>query len=218
MSSHSASARRTSPGKAVIFDLGGVVLDWRPRDLLRRFYADHGDALRETVWRAVFEHPDWLDLDRGVLSHGQAIPRFAARAARPEAEMAALLLAVRDSLRPLPETVALLRRLESAGVPLYCLSNMHAEIADWLLRTYDFWPLFRGIVFSAHELRIKPDPEIFRCLLDRHGLQAVTTAFVDDHPANVAAARQLGLHAIAFADAAQCEVALRAWLGPPVRA
>ncbi|MCU0758550.1 MAG: HAD family phosphatase [Steroidobacteraceae bacterium] len=206
------SARTAPPGRAVIFDLGGVVLDWRPRELLQRFYPAPDAALRETVWRAVFDHPDWLDLDRGVLSHAAAIPRFAARAARPEAEMAGLLLAVRDSLQPLPATIALMRRLDAAGVPLYCLSNMHAEIADWLVATHDFWPLFRGIVFSAHERCLKPDPAIFRLLLERHGLEAAATAFVDDHPANVEAARRLGLHAIAFADAAQCDAALRAWL------
>jgi putative hydrolase of the HAD superfamily len=214
MTSHPASPRRaTPPGRAVIFDLGGVVLDWRPRELLRRFYPGPGEPLRATVWRAVFDHPDWLDLDRGVLSHAEAIPRFAARTARPQAEMARLLVAVRDSLQPLPETVAVMRRLAAAGVPLYCLSNMHAEIAAWLVETHDFWPLFRGIVFSAHERCIKPDPAIFRLLLERHGLEAGDTAFVDDHPANVEAARQLGLHAIAFTDAARCEAALQAWLG-----
>jgi HAD superfamily hydrolase (TIGR01509 family) len=128
---------------AVIFDLGGVVLDWRP-----------------------------LDLDRGTLSHAQAVPRFAARTGRDEAEMARRLLAVRDSLQPIAGTVALMRELSEAGVPLYCLSNMHAELAAWLQRTHDFWPVFRGVVISADEKLIKPDPEIFRRLLQRHGLSA----------------------------------------------
>jgi putative hydrolase of the HAD superfamily len=198
--------------RAVIFDLGGVVLDWRPLELLRRFYAGQGDELRDRVRRAVFDHPDWLELDRGTLSHAQAVPRFAARAGRDEPEMARLLLAVRDSLQPIPATVELLRELAAAGVPLYCLSNMHAEIAAWLLRTQDFWPVFRGVVFSADERLIKPEPEIFLRLLQRHGLAAARTAFVDDHPANVAAARALGLHAVAFDDAAQCRDALHRWL------
>jgi putative hydrolase of the HAD superfamily len=197
----------------VIFDLGGVVLDWRPLDLLQRFYAGQGDEVRDRVRRAVFDHPDWLELDRGTLSHAQAVPRFAARSGRDEDEMARLLRAVRDSLQPIPETVALMRELAAAGVPLYCLSNMHAEIAAWLLRTHDFWPVFRGIVFSADERLIKPETAIFERLLRRHGLAAAQTAFVDDHPANIAAARQLGLHAVAFENAAQCRDALRPWLG-----
>jgi putative hydrolase of the HAD superfamily len=199
--------------RAVIFDLGGVVLDWRPLDLLQRFYAGDGDEVRERVRRAVFDHPDWLDLDRGTLSHAQAVPRFASRSGRDEQEMARLLRAVRDSLQPIPETVALMRDLAAAGVPLYCLSNMHAEIAAWLLRTHDFWPLFQGVVFSADERLIKPEREIFERLLRRHGLPAAQSAFVDDHPANVLAARQLGLHAVAFENAAQCRDALRSWLG-----
>jgi putative hydrolase of the HAD superfamily len=197
--------------RAVIFDLGGVVLDWRPLDLLRRFYAGHPDAVRETVRRDMFEHPDWLDLDRGTLSHAEAVPRFAQRAGRDEAEIARLLETVRNSLLPVPETVALMQELDAAGVPLYCLSNMHAEIAAWLLRTHDFWPLFRGVVFSADEKLIKPDAAIFHRLLQRHGLATHRTAFVDDHPANVEAARRLGLHAIGFVDAAQCRAALARW-------
>jgi len=204
--------------RTVIFDLGGVVLDWRPLDLLQRFYAGHGDDVRERVRRAVFDHPDWLDLDRGTLSHAEAVPRFAARSGRNEDEMTRLLHAVRDSLQPIPETVALMHELAAAGVPLYCLSNMHAEIAAWLLRTHDFWPVFRGVVFSADERLIKPEPEIFARLLQRHGLSAVNTAFVDDHPANIVAARRLGLHAVAFENAAQCRDALRGWLGDAWRA
>jgi len=199
--------------RAVIFDLGGVVLDWRPLELLQRFYCGHGEAVREAVRRGVFDHPDWLDLDRGTLSHEQAVPRFAARTGRPKGEMERLLLAVRDSLQPFPETVALMRSLAADGVPLYCLSNMHAEIAAWLVRRYDFWPLFQGIVFSADEKLIKPDPEIFHRLLRRHGLTAERTAFVDDHAANIESARRLGLHAIHFVGAAQCGDALRRWLG-----
>lgn len=209
----SAPATPTDAPRAVIFDLGGVVLDWRPLDLLRQFYAGEDAAVREQVRSAVFEHPDWLELDRGTLTHRAAVPRFATRSGRSEDEMARLLVAVRESLRPMPPTVALLEALAARGVPLYCLSNMHAEIADWLLRTWDFWPLFRGVVFSAHELRIKPEPEIFRILLGRHGLVAGRTAFVDDHPANVTAARQLGMHAIAFTDAASCASELWPWLG-----
>jgi putative hydrolase of the HAD superfamily len=199
--------------RAVIFDLGGVVLDWRPLDLLRRFYAGHADDVRERVRGAVFEHPDWLDLDRGTLDHAQAVPRFAARSGRDADEMARLLLAVRDSLQPIPETVALLRELAAAAVPLYCLSNMHAEIAAWLRRTQDFWPVFRGVVFSADERLIKPEPEIFQRLLQRYRLSAACTAFVDDHPANLAAARKLGLHPVQFADAAQCREELSRWFG-----
>jgi putative hydrolase of the HAD superfamily len=202
----------TAPARAVIFDLGGVVLDWQPREVLLRFYPQEGDDVRTAVREAVFEHPDWLELDRGTLTHERAIPRFAARAARPADEIARLMTAVRDSLQPLPETVALMRSLARDGVPLYCLSNMHAEIAAWLLRTHDFWPLFRGVVFSADEKLIKPEPEIFQRLLRRYDLVAQHTAFVDDHRPNVDSARRLGLHGIAFEDAAQCAAALHRWL------
>ncbi len=213
MSNRKWIARPGDIERAVIFDLGGVVLDWRPRDLLERFYAGQAPTLHDTVWQAVFEHPDWLDLDRGTLSHRDAAIRFAARAGRTPDEMARLLRAARDSLQPLPETLALMRSLEADGVPLYCLSNMHAEIVTWLLRTYDFWPLFRGVVFSSDERLIKPDPVLFDRLLSRYGLVAANTAFVDDHPANIESAARIGLHAIRFENAVQTGEALERWFG-----
>ena len=188
------------------------MLHWKPLRLLQRLYPDANEAWHTAVRQAVLEHPDWLDLDRGTLTHAAAIPRFAARVGCPEVEIARLLLAVRDSLQPVPETVALMRTLAADGVPLYCLSNMHAEIAAWLVQTHDFWPLFRGVVFSADEKLIKPDPAIFRRLLQRHGLAAERTAFIDDHQPNVESARRLGLHAVAFESAAQCAAELRPWL------
>src|ERR1700722_1940571 len=108
----------------VVFDFGGVLVRWRPLELIESFYPD--GPLRARVREMVFEHPDWVEMDRGTLSDAAAAERFAARLGRPQAEMHSLLQHVKDSLTPLPDTVAIVRALKNRGVPIYGLSNMSA--------------------------------------------------------------------------------------------
>lgn len=103
------------PVTNVIFDLGGVVLRWNPDEILRDFYSDV--ALQSLAKRELFQHADWLDLDRGTLLEPEAIERFQERSGRPPQETAALLRAARDSLQPIPETVELIDDLAARGVP-----------------------------------------------------------------------------------------------------
>jgi HAD superfamily hydrolase (TIGR01509 family) len=194
----------------VIFDVGGVLVDWSPQTILERFYAD--PATRAALAAALFLHPDWRALDRGALSEADLVASVSARAGRPIAELEALLDAVRASLTPKPATIALLRSLHRQGVPLYCLSNMPVSIYAYLRVRHDFWDLFRGIVISGEVGMLKPEPEIYEYLLARFGLQAEDTMFIDDMPVNVAAARASGLHGLRFHDARTAEPALREFL------
>lgn len=197
--------------KNLIFDVGGVLLDWNPGRVLQSFYADADE--RERMKKLIFFHADWLDLDRGTLSEDMLLERIGARAGRPVPELASLFDVVRDSLRPKQDTVALLRSLAERRVPLYCLSNMPSKIYATLSQRFDFWQHFSGIVISGDIRMVKPEPAIFHHLLERYGLAAADTVFVDDLPANVEAARRLGLHGVVFENAAQCELALRPHVG-----
>lgn len=194
----------------VIFDLGGVVFDWNPDAILAGCYADPG--LRATLKAAVFQHEDWLLMDRGVLTEADAIARFESRTGRSTQELAKLLDAVRDSLKPKSDTVALIERLSQRGVPLYCLSNMPAATFAHLKQRHDFWPAFRGIVISGEIQLMKPEPQIFEYLLRRYDIDPADTVFVDDHEPNVDAARALGMQALRFYHAQQCEQELEPML------
>ncbi len=187
----------------VIFDLGGVVIEWNPDRILESYYVDHG--MRAPMKAALFRHADWLDLDRGTLSEAELVRRVADRTGRPAGEIEGLLDAVRASLHAKADTVALLERLCARAVPLYCLSNISSGMFAHLRQRHSFWGVFQGIVISGDLQLMKPEPEIFQYLLQRYGLSAGDTVFVDDHEPNVAAARALGLHAVWFKDALQCE-------------
>ena len=193
--------------KNVIFDVGGVLLDWNPGRVLQSFYADANE--RERMKQLIFHHADWLELDRGAMAEDVLLQRIAERAGRPVPELNGLFEVVRDSLHPKQDTVALLGSLSARGVPLYCLSNMPSKIYATLSQRFDFWQHFDGIVISGDIRMVKPEPAIFRHLLERYGLRAGDTVFVDDLPANVEAAQRLGLHGVVFENAAQCELALQ---------
>lgn len=194
----------------VVFDFGGVLVRWKPQEIIERFYQD--ETLRARLRRAVFQHADWIELDRGTLPETVAVQRFAERMGRPREEIAALVRHVKDSLTPIPESIALARALSRRGVPLYGLSNASVETFAFLRERYDFWSLFRGIVISAEVRMVKPEPEIFEHLCRVHGLAARQTAFIDDHPPNVEAARRLGFRTILFTDAARYAAELESML------
>jgi putative hydrolase of the HAD superfamily len=191
----------------VIFDLGGVVFQWNVEDIVRRFYTD--DALRNVAKQEIFKHPDWLEMDRGTLGEEEAIRRFQVRTQRPVAELQALMLAVRESLVPIEDTIELLHELAQSDVPLYCLSNMPAETFAHLRRRHSFLDVFRGTVISGEIRMIKPDPRIFEHIARRYRLTPAQTVFVDDNEPNTASADALGFKTVLFQGARQCREELR---------
>jgi len=202
-----------APARAAIFDLGGVVVEWNPRGVVERFTEDA--MLREALLAAVFEHPDWAALDRGSMDEAGAVSRMQTRVAMPADEYERLMRLADDSLRPIPGTLALLDRLRAQGLPLFALSNMPAPRFAMLRARHGFWDRFEGFVISGEIGLLKPEPAIFQHALRAFGLGAERTIFIDDHPANVAAAERLGLRGHLFRDAGHCAEAIAAWLAEP---
>ena len=181
----------------VIFDFGGVLVNWRPQEIIDSFYAEQ--ALRDALRAHAFQHGDWLDMDRGTLDEASVVRRCAARMARPESELERLFDHVRAALTPIEATVALLRELRRReGLRLYGLSNMSETIFAYLDQRHDFFKLFDGIVVSAAVKLLKPEPAIYEHLRDRFELDFAESVFIDDLERNVDSARRLGLPAIRF--------------------
>jgi len=191
----------------IVFDFGGVLVQWRPERLLAEQFPDAPE--RDIARRDIFGHADWLEFDRGTLHESEAVLRFAARSGLPESRIRALFAAIREELQPKHDTIAVLRRLSARGVPLYGLSNMSADIFQWLFERNDFFALFDGIVVSGSVGLIKPEPAIYSHLATVHGLVPEESLFIDDMPANVAAARDVGFQAIRFTGAEDLEFELR---------
>ncbi|MFQ2253048.1 HAD family phosphatase [Aeromonas sp. DNRA1] len=186
---------------AIIFDLGRVVVSWDPVGIVRSVRGDHG---AEQLAERLFNHPDWLEVDRGTLSLHTMARQAEHRTGLSAAENLAILQAVPASLVPDPAMLSLIESLHGAGHTLYALSNMgHASI-DWLERHQPFWRFFSGKVVSARVRMMKPEPDIYRYLLVSFDLQAEQCLFIDDSPANVTAAQALGIGGLVFTDAYSC--------------
>jgi putative hydrolase of the HAD superfamily len=168
--------------------------------------------LRAAPKEALFGHADWRTFDRGTLSESDLIERLQLRLGATR-KVDTILDAVRNSLLEKPETVELLRALQAQGTPLHCLSNMPASIYNHLRQRHGFWDAFSGVVISGEVKLMKPEPEVFHHLLAAFNLRAPECVFIDDLPANIESARQVGLHAICFKDAAQCRRELEQILG-----
>ena len=185
-----------------MFDLGGVVVRWDPDAIIAGVFSDL--EVQRKAKTALFEHPDWLELDRGTLGRDEAIARAAQRSGISVPDMKRLMHAVPPSLVVFPETVALLRRLKKKGYPLYCLSNMHFASIEHLEQNETFWDVFQGRVISCRLNLCKPEPGIYEHLLRAFGLQAADTLFIDDVQKNLDAAAKLGIRTLRFENAAQC--------------
>lgn len=185
----------------VIFDVGNVLLGWEPRKLLQEQLP--ADADHEHFLQSIFSHQTWTDLDEGTIEEEQANELFAARVGRPVAEIRQLILASKASLYPMVESVQLLKDLHHSGTRLYCLTNMARGTFQFVYGRFPFWKLFEGIVVSSFIRKIKPDPAIFRYLLDTYRLPAKECFFLDDNAANVEGARSVGIEAEVFESAGQ---------------
>ena len=197
-----------------VFDFGRVLFNWQPEALLQRVLPQRVlDEASAAHWVAqVFQSygGDWGEFDRGTVEPGDLVQRISGRTGLTPAEVQAVVDAVPASLQPIPASVDLLQRLQQPGRPMFYLSNMPAPYADHLEREHAFVRAFSDGVFSARVKLIKPDPAIFDMASQRFGVAPAELVFLDDHPANVAAARAAGWQALLFSDAAQAEQDLRA--------
>jgi 2-haloacid dehalogenase len=201
------------PVKAVVFDLGGVLIDWDPRYLYRKLLADEA-AVEEFL--ATVCTPEWnAEQDRGR-PFAEGVAELVERHPAHAAAIAAYAERWSEMLGgTIPGAVELLAELRAAGMPLYALTNWSAETFVIARERFELLSWFDGVLVSGEERMSKPDPAIFRLLLERFGLAPEATFYVDDSEPNVAAARDLGIDAVRFTGPEQLrrELAARRALG-----
>lgn len=192
----------------VVFDVGNVLIEWDPEHLYRKLIPDA--AMRADFLARVCSMEWNLEQDRGR--------RWADAVAERTAlfpDQADLIAAYSDRWHDMvpgevPGTVAILEGLREAGVPLYAITNFSSEKFAEARARFPFLAGFIDVVVSAEEGLLKPDPAIYRRLLDRNGLVAADCLFIDDSEKNVAGARAVGMRAHHFRDAEGLRAALRA--------
>ncbi len=194
--------------QAIVFDFGGVLLDWNPRHLYRRYFDDPGGM---EAFLSEIHFSEWnTEQDKGrpfAVGVAELSARF------PQHARLIRLYHERweDSVSGIiPGSVEILRRLRAAGRRLYGLSNWSAETFPIAQRKYgEVFGLLDGYIISGEVGLAKPDPAIFHYLAEKFGCQPTESLFIDDHHPNIDAAQTVGFRAILFRSAEQLGDELR---------
>lgn len=192
----------TSEIKAIIFDFGGVLLDWDPRNLYRRYFPKNPEGME--LFLNEIRFMEWnMHQDRGrPFKEGVAIlsgqfPHYShlIRAYHEYWE---------ESIAgEVPGVVEILKKLKQKGYLLYGLSNWSGETFPIARKKFHFFDLFDDIVLSGEVKLVKPELAIFNLLLTRIGRPASECLLIDDSDKNISVARELGFKTIHFKSAIQ---------------
>jgi len=198
----------TSSIKAIIFDFGGVLINWDPHILFNKYFSNDRQAI--DAFLSEINFTAWnLSQDKGypfasaVTDLSTEFPQYAhlIRAYDEEWE---------DSITGIiPETVEILQKLKTSGYRLYGLTNWSAEKFALVKHKYEAFNLFESILVSGEVKLVKPDPAIFHLLLQKIQLQPQECLLIDDSLSNIMAAQKLGFATHHFNSPAQLETELQ---------
>ncbi|MBI4788008.1 MAG: HAD family phosphatase [Chloroflexi bacterium] len=192
---------------AIVFDLGGVLIDWNPRHLYRKLL-DGEQAVEEFLLKIGFT--EWNhEQDKGR-PFDEAVVELSAKFPEYRELIEAYDLRYAESLAgPIQPTVEIFQQLKHAGHPLYALSNWNGDKFRMVRRQFPFLDAFQAIVISGEVGLAKPDPRIFDVLLEKIHREAGDCLFIDDAEANIATALRMGFETIHFKSPEQLRDALR---------
>ncbi|WP_426480190.1 HAD family hydrolase [Chryseobacterium sp. R2ACT005] len=177
--------------KNIIFDFGGVLMDWNPRYFFKDYFNDNEkmefflEHIAQDEWNV--EQDRGRSLTEGTEIQVKKFPEW-------EKEIRAFYDNWTVMLKSdIPQNVEVLRKLKNTDYHLFGLTNWSEETFPYALENYDFFQIFEGkIVVSGTEKLIKPDPKIWHVLLDRYNIKAEESVFIDDNAKNIEMAQSLG--------------------------
>ncbi len=182
---------------AIIFDLGGVLIDWNPKYLYKKIF--NGEAEIEDFLQKICT-ADWNEEQDAGRSLHEATEALIKKYPEHEENIRAYYGRWHEMLGGAIEgTVEIFRKMkESRRFKLYALTNWSAETFPIAQKQYDFLNWFNGVVVSGTEKMRKPVPEFYRLLLNRYNIKATEALFIDDNKRNTDAAQQVGIDSIVF--------------------
>jgi 2-haloacid dehalogenase len=194
----------------IIFDLGGVLIDWNPRYLYRKIFNTEAEVswFLQNICTS-----EWNDQQDAGRSFAEATRELIAKHPEYESAIAAWYDRWQETISgPIDGTVNILKDIkDSKQFRLYALTNWSAETFPWALENFPFLHWFEGIVVSGVEKCRKPLPQFFHILFDRYDVDPSRAVFIDDNMANIAGAEALGLNTIPFKSPEQLHRELRQW-------
>jgi glucose-1-phosphatase len=177
--------------KNIIFDLGNVLISFKPSDYFDK--KNYPEAIRNTILNDIFSSKEWLMLDNGDISTPDAIEAISKKSSLNKKEIAHIFNLRTDLMFPLDSNVRVLPGLKKQGFRLYYLSNFPGDIFEEVKNGYFFFKYFDGGLISAEAKSSKPEEGIYRNLMERYSLNANECLFIDDIEKNVVTAQSLGM-------------------------
>lgn len=195
--------------KNFVFDLGNVLLSWKPGDFLIKSGYNKEEA--GYILKSVFRSPAWFSLDNGDITLEEAVDEMAANSSLGRVKIESLLELCSSIIFPLIENIKVLPALKKQGFKLYYLSNFPLGFFYEIKGRYDFFDIFDGGIISAEARASKPYPEIYRSFLDLYGLIPEECLYIDDIFVNVKAAEEIGMKVIHLSETDCLEIKLSEW-------
>lgn len=175
----------------IIFDLGNVLISFHPSEYLEK--NNYPLIKRQIILSDVFWSKEWLLLDNGDLTPGEAIDSIAEKSSLTKQEIALIFNKRTAIMFSLDDTIKILPGLKEEGYMLYYLSNFPADIFDEVKRGYTLFEYFDGGIISADVHFSKPDPAIFNVFLEKYDLLTYECFYIDDIEENVIVAESIGM-------------------------
>ncbi len=177
--------------KNIIFDLGNVLISFRPSD----FFENKGypETIKSKILTDIFGSKEWLMLDNGDISTQEAIDAISLKSSLNREEIAHIFNLRTEMMFPLDQNVRLLPELKKQDFKLYFLSNFPIDIFEEIKTGYYFFRYFNGGVISSEVKFSKPDRRIYEILLENYSLIPEESLFIDDIEINVRAAEESGM-------------------------
>jgi 2-haloacid dehalogenase len=197
----------TTPLSAIIFDFGGVLVNWDPHKLFNKYFASNTKAIDNFLKEINFcswnlSQDKGYPFSRAVQDLSTQFPQYAHLINAYDEEWEESITGI------VPETVEILYKLKASGCHLYGLTNWSAEKFSIVRQKYEFFSLFESIVVSGEVKLIKPDPAIFHLFLRKNHLQPEECLLVDDTSQNIETARRMGFSTHHFTSPSRLEMEL----------
>ncbi len=196
--------------ETIIFDLGGVLIDWEPRYLYRSLFSD-ADEMEHFLTHICTS--DWNEEQDAGRPLQEATALLVARHPEYAAQIEAFYGRWAEMLGgAFEDTVAVLKELKELNrYKIYALTNWSAETFPIALQRYEFLHWFDGVVMSGEEKSRKPFPEFYHILLKRYNIDPQTSLFIDDNLRNIKSARELGIPSVHLESPKQIRQVLKEW-------
>ena len=182
--------------KNIVFDIGGVLADFRIKEFLSEKGFD--GAMIRRILKASVMSPYWGQFERGELTEEEALQGFASTDPEIEEALNLAYANIEGMLTSRDYAIPLIQGLHAAGYQVFYLSNYSKKAYDECGESLAFMPYMDGGVVSFQAGLTKPDPRVYQLFLERYGLTANECLFIDDTAENVTVARELGFSALEF--------------------